>query len=816
MLQTTMELLKRFRREKRGVSNVIVVMLSLILLVIIVSNVVLWSYQMNQFDLERMQENVKVANVTRVTHSSWFTAQTEYTVIAGSRLSGTYADTKFLDGSYEIFREEKTQIFNPNNYVLGGSTKYVSGNVLNLASNDDAYMNFRSYPNYEVRYEESLGVSSTTSTAYQDKVSIVFTPQITADFVIIATAEVQGTSTNYQPKAQLTVNSTAHQELMYRVKDITDWYPFCGLKRISLNESASYVIKIQFCTNNVAATASIRNARLIVMSIQSTYAESEELSTTDSTEWQDKVTLAFTPPSDGEYLIIATANYRGSQTNRDVNIRLIQDDAIVNADTIGRAGTGTIANYYTFGAMRKVTITSALHNFKIQYCSSGVPGIAGINYAHIVAIRLSQFDNSHYSEDENESSPAASDTWYDKVVNNYAADAGNHLIIGSIAYKSGSTSNSVGLDFQTESISRQSPIVEHRASTTYESAFFITMQTLTAGSKTDKISWMGENTNARVKNARLISCEMPTLTQTVEVEFVGNSNTQNWTQLEWTTDSSFTTADVATTLQLYDYQAGQYPTSGDGYITDNIGLTDVTENQTITTNPTNYRDANGDWKVKIKGVKTTDTQFELRVDWIEFKVTTSEIYQFNINNNFTIDLLTYPLNYIRGIEIYVKYNVTEAAEKWFLKAYNWTLLGFSSSGFNNTEGSQPAPNEWNEYAINITENWRSYVKDDSTLFIEFFDQGLNTNQTIMEIEFFGVRAIIDGACFDLKNAGSITTHVVSIWIIDSTNHQRYDANLFMNAGEKMNYMRADISLPEDNFIAKIVTERGNIAVFSAD
>jgi len=342
------------------------------------------------------------------------------------------------------------------------------------------------------------------------------------------------------------------------------------------------------------------------------------------------------------------------------------------------------------------------------------------------------------------------------------------------------------------------------------------MQTLTAGSKTDKIRWMGESTSARVKNARLISCKMPTLMQTVEVEFVGNSNTQNWTQLEWATDSSFTTTDVATTFQLYDYQASQYPTSGDGYMTDNIGLTDVTKNQTITTNPINYRDADGNWKIKIKGVKATDTQFELRADWVEFKVTTSDVYQLNINNNFTIDLLTYPLDYIRGIEIYVKYNVTEAAEKWFLKAYNWTLLDFSSSGFNNTEGSQPAPSEWTEYAINITEDWVNYLKDDGTLFIEFFDEGLNTNQTMVEIDFFGVRAIIDSACFDLRNAGSMTTHVVSIWIINSTNHQRYDANLFINAGQKIIYIRVDISLPEDNFIAKVVTERGNIAVFSAD
>jgi hypothetical protein len=56
--------MKRLRRYERGISNVIVVMLSLFLVVIIVSNVILWSYRMNQFDWERMQENVEITNVS--------------------------------------------------------------------------------------------------------------------------------------------------------------------------------------------------------------------------------------------------------------------------------------------------------------------------------------------------------------------------------------------------------------------------------------------------------------------------------------------------------------------------------------------------------------------------------------------------------------------------------------------------------------------------------------------------------------------------------------------------------------------------------
>ncbi len=797
---------RHLKRGKRGISTVIVVMLSLVLLIIIVGNVVLWSYQMNQVDLDRIQENLTFTNITRATCSPWFTAQTEFSASAGSRLSGTYTDTQALDSSPETFREERVQTFHPSSYVPWGSTTYVSGNIADLNSNDNSYMSFCSYPNYEISYQESLTSSQTTSTTYQDKVSISFTPQTTADFVIIATAEVQGSSISYQAKAQLAVGSTTYQELAYRIKDTTDWYPFDGLKRLTLNGGTTYEIKIQFCTNNAAGTTSIRNARLLLLSLQSEYAESEELSTTTSTSWQDKATLTFTPPSSGDYLVIATANYRGSSTSRDVYIQLIQDDTTVHTDNSGRPGSGTISNYYTFGVMRRITLGAAQHTFKIQYCSSAAQGTAGINYAHIVAINLSQISGNVYAESESESSPPAAGQWTDKVVNAYTADGGDYVLMGSLSYKSGSTSNSVGIDFQTDATSRQSALVECRNTNDYESAFFMTKQTLAAGSKTDSLRWMGENTNARVKNARLISCKLPTLNQTVGMEFSGTANTQNWTQLDWTTDLSCTTSGVTTTLQLYNYNASQYPTSGDGYITDTVGQTDITKSQTVTDASMNFRDADGNWTVKITGTKVTDTPFELKMDWVEFKATTSDVYRLKISNDYTIDLSTYPRNNLHGIEILIRYNPTEDAEKWFLRAYNWATASFSDAGFNVTGGSQPTRNEWNEYAVTVTGNWADYVSSDGMIRVEFSDEGLITNQTTVGIDFWGARAIIDGATLTLKNSSPLSVHVVAVWITNSTLHQRYNADLFLNSGESGIFTRANVQLLQGFFIAKVVTE----------
>jgi len=73
-----------------------------------------------------------------------------------------------------------------------------------------------------------------------------------------------------------------------------------------------------------------------------------------------------------------------------------------------------------------------------------------------------------------------------------------------------------------------------------------------------------------------------------------------------------------------------------------------------------------------------------------------------------------------------------------------------------------------------------------------------------------------GLSIDVKNTGAISLHIVAVWVSDSTAHQRYDANVFLNAGESATYNRTDIALPQSVFLAKVVTERGNIAVFSED
>ena len=73
---------------------------------------------------------------------------------------------------------------------------------------------------------------------------------------------------------------------------------------------------------------------------------------------------------------------------------------------------------------------------------------------------------------------------------------------------------------------------------------------------------------------------------------------------------------------------------------------------------------------------------------------------------------------------------------------------------------------------------------------------------------------LTGSQFTFQNDGSLTAHLVSLWIINSTDHQQYDISVFVNSAETKTYLRDDISLPTGSYTVKVVTERGNTAVYS--
>jgi hypothetical protein len=186
---------------------------------------------------------------------------------------------------------------------------------------------------------------------------------------------------------------------------------------------------------------------------------------------------------------------------------------------------------------------------------------------------------------------------------------------------------------------------------------------------------------------------------TSEVELTGVSNTESWTQLNWTSNTAWTVASVSVTIQLYNFTSGAYQTNGFGniaYTSSGTPNTDENSAQSTSVRTTDFRNSTGGWKMKIKGFKTGATQFDLKADFIQF-----------------------------------------SEEK----------------------------------------------------------KG--------------------GALITLENGGSITSHVVSIWINNSTNHQRFEVDTFVNSGETVSQTYPSINLPDGAYTVKAATERGNMAILTS-
>ena len=185
----------------------------------------------------------------------------------------------------------------------------------------------------------------------------------------------------------------------------------------------------------------------------------------------------------------------------------------------------------------------------------------------------------------------------------------------------------------------------------------------------------------------------------------------------------------------------------------------------------------------------------------------------DLNGSFVIDLSVYPPEDIKTVEIHLRFRADDSTERWYLKAYNWITSTYSDIGFNSTGGYRPTMG-WDSYAVELGDGWQNYVQVDGTIEVKLVDEGGDILQTAVWVDFLGVRVKEYGIQCTFQNVGSLTAHLVSLWITNSTDHQQYDIHIYVNSAKTKIYVRDDISLPTGSYTVKIVTRRGNMAVYS--
>jgi hypothetical protein len=166
---------------------------------------------------------------------------------------------------------------------------------------------------------------------------------------------------------------------------------------------------------------------------------------------------------------------------------------------------------------------------------------------------------------------------------------------------------------------------------------------------------------------------------TTEVDFTGSSNTEPWSQLLWSIDTAWTAGSVTVTIQVYNYTGGQYPVSGSGYYSYTSNSTvnmDETKTQTIILNPTYFRNATGAWRIKVKGVKATTTQFDFKADWIEFKPTHNS--EYTVSTEFLFSSMTTNAPIQLNFTVVSEYNLTSIAVT--IQVWNYSSSAYVTSG----------------------------------------------------------------------------------------------------------------------------------------
>jgi hypothetical protein len=752
---------RRLKRGKRGISTVIVVMLSLVLIVIIVGNVVLWSYQMNQLDWEKMREGIAIANAASI------------------RDIGSC---------------------NPSQYIWKGSTSWLSGNLSNLASDDGVYMSFRSYFS-GTDTTDFVDINTSNVDSFADRgTHSNFDYQKAKDNNNDTLTEVNtGTSTKYYPSSANRLGST--QLVSGSVADLQ-------------SNDGVYMTFRSWPSQNSSGIFGNTNTGSDYYYIENMITGS--LFTATENGWADNITAYLQVTSSSKYVKCAIYNHSDLSLVASTQERLIS--------------TSSSPSWETFSFTNpKPSLTAGTQYILVAWSSSGYGDT--LLYRQDGAVDQGHYDSLTYGS-----------TWPNPFVL-YAHAARNYCIYCS-----------------------------YSKPTEY----------------------------------------------TGEVEFTGTSNTQTWSSLNWTVDSSYTTSGVNATFQLYNYQSATYPTSGDGYNSTTIGTTDVTVSQAVTTNPTYFRDGSGNWKLKLLAKKATSTVFDCRIDLVQYEAGNTN-YELDLEEQWTTadyseaneylciytGLLS-PENPTENLNVDVRNGSAWATLMTLNSADSnmWKNVSVSTYLTNSTftirfkggnETNDAVQHSWNvdatllhvwfnEYTAEVefigssnTENWNrlnwtvnsawttssvnvtlqlynytlrdyptsgngyiAYTSDSTPSTDENASQTINVNPTdfrnatgYWKVKAKGIKAgdtqfdfkadLIEfktdkdgGTLFTFKNEGSLTLRLVSVWVNNSTLHQRYDIDVFINSGETASHTYSNVILPDKPYNVKVITERGNTAVFVSD
>jgi hypothetical protein len=342
-------------------------------------------------------------------------------------------------------------------------------------------------------------LASTTSTSWQDKTVLTFTPAA-GDYLVMATAEMYGSSGSYNAIAQMTINGTSYAVYDVEPADTTNYQTFFTHKIINLT-AASHTIKIQYRSENTAATAGIRNARIVVIPLSSYFKDDDQDAQVNVTTTESTVASLTFNATAGNYLLIATAEPRPNSTSYSIWTRFKVDGTLYDEDLIEGQDT---TNYYSFAAVRVASLAAG--NRTLTITAQSESGTMYIRRPRLAAIPLSVFE-SYYAESEAQWS-TTSTSWQYKTILDFTPSAqADCLILATARFKGSSVSYSPEVRMTVNYTAYANCPVEPQDTTDYMTFATFKVMNLTAANQRVQVDYRSENTAATtyVKNGRIVA-----------------------------------------------------------------------------------------------------------------------------------------------------------------------------------------------------------------------------------------------------------------------------------------------------------------------
>jgi hypothetical protein len=346
----------------------------------------------------------------------------------------------------------------------------------------------------QTHYAEALARTTTTNISYQDKTTLTFTPDASSDYWFLWSCILDQSSVTSDAKVRLqdTTGGTTLCEYNCESKDLTDIRSFFGLaKHTSGGSPASNTWKTQFCSES--GTTGIAQSTLLALKAATgdQYAESNVESTTTSSTYSTKATLNFTPASQGDYLIIATAEVACDSLSDDIGVRLAHSATNYGDAQIRTADT---SSYVPWGTMVKLNLTASSKTFTIDFNSTNNSDIARIRNARILAIRLDTLDNAYYAEARTRAT-TTNTTYVDAATLTQTPQALEHVIFGCGLLDGSSTTVSGGCQLIQDSTSLGEMFVEANSNGSEFPYMAFYRQTLSAVSTSWKTQYKAESSS---------------------------------------------------------------------------------------------------------------------------------------------------------------------------------------------------------------------------------------------------------------------------------------------------------------------------------